>query len=642
MRYTLFFWIGWGMLPLLGQNRGDIPSFVEKEKARAAAMIYGRSAALTDNYDWQYQRLELRLDPRFHYVEGNTTVYFAFRTPSRRMEMDLASELEITSVTYRGAPLDFTHTADDRLIIRFPGELPAGRTDSVRIAYRGVPPSTGFSSFTTATHRGVPILWTLSEPYGAKDWWPCKQDLTDKLDSVEITLVYPARISGKEMKGVSNGILEEEYTAGNLRISRWKHRYPIPAYLVAVAITNYARFSQTAGLYESFPINNYVFPEDSARAVARTAVVRDLMDFYETAYGPYPFRREKYGHAQFGWGGGMEHTTITFVGGFSRGLLSHELAHHWFGDYVTCGSWSDIWINEGFATYSEALTQEYFDGPEALYFWRLYALEFIRRRPHESVYVEGRDTLDVGRLFSWELSYLKGAMVLHMLRFRTGDDLFFDILRTFADTYAFDYARTEDFRQIVEALTGEDYGEFFRDWVYGKGYPELEGRWWAVSGTTYKISLFQHPTDASVTFFETPIVLRFTSPEGTYDTIVDWQSDGQTWFVTLPFRATELALDPDFHLIRGEARTYFEGNIRWGDWDVRLFPNPAASGIYVMSSRPEEYDGTAVFDLSGRLIARHGGPNTYFSLEGLAGGVYVIVLYKDGQRMRAFKFIKQP
>jgi len=612
-----------------------VPAYVLSERKAAEARMQFRPNSRTGNYDWVYQRLELHIDPRLDSVSGNTVVYFKFFLDDNRLVFDLNDALQVSGVLYHGQPAGYTQTSADELEITLPATVPAGILDSVSIIYAGNPVSSGFGSFVIDTHDGVPVLWTLSEPYGAKDWWPCKQDLIDKADSVDVILHYPDTINGEIMKGVSNGILVEETVQNGMKTSHWQHRYPIPAYLVAIAVTNYAHYTHQAGIYTPFPVDNYVYPEDSAYAVMQTPLVVNIMDFYEEKFGQYPYAREKYGHAQFGWGGGMEHTTITFLGGFSRMLMAHELAHQWFGDDVTCGSWSDIWLNEGFATYSEALTQQYFDGDTVFKWWRMYADGLIQRKPQGSVYVYGADTLNVSRVFSWELSYLKGAMVLHMLRVRTGDSLFFNILRTYRQQYSYDFAKTEDFKNVVEQVTGEDYTEFFNDWVYGKGYPSFQAEWAWVSGNTYQVDISETVSDTSVSFFETPLRLRLRSSAHSriYDTVVFLQQNQQRFYITADTLYDTLELDPEYDIIRGQVEVLFTGSLEWDNKQVRIFPNPATEFFIFLIKNPADMEDMVLFDENGKIIRAHVPPNSLIDVSGWPKGVYWMAVYwKNGSR----------
>ncbi len=619
---------------LLAQEQ---PAYVETEMKRAAARMQSHDISYVYPYDWIYQRLELTLDPRNQYVSGNTVIYFRPENEMLRLELDLSNALNVLQVDWHGQNPTHSHSGN-RLSISFPSPLPAGQIDSVVVVYEGVPPGAGFGAFATDEHDYVPILWTLSEPYGAKEWWPCKDQLPDKLDSVDVILHYPAVIGGETMQGVSNGVLVSEDVSGNQKTSRWRHRHKILAYLVAVAITNYVQIEQQAGIYRSFPVKHYVYPEDSIEASMFLPVTSDLMNFYEQKYGEYRFSDEKYGHAEFEWGGGMEHTTITFIGGFSRGLIAHELAHQWFGDDVTCGSWSDIWLNEGFATYSEALTQEAFDGEDAFKSWRRYANRLIIREPHHSLYVYDDDTLDVDRLFSWRTTYLKGAMVLHMIRRRAGDSLFFESLRAYRQKFRENAAMTDDFLQVLDSVSGMDFTEFFDDWVYGKGYPSYQVSRRFVSGTVWEITIDQAQSDSSVEFFEMPLTLRFYGTNGqTFDTIVNHTSDGQRFYIDPGFTSDSVALDPDDHVIKGPTEYLHAGSVQWTS-EMMVFPNPAHDGFWCFVKDYQPGDKIFLYDISGKLLVRS-RPNRYIFIRNLAKGVYVLHIVRDGKTISMHKIL---
>ena len=270
----------------------------------------------TSNYNIKYNRLELEINPPIVYIEGNITTYFVATSEMTSINFDFRNNMIVDSVLYHGNTLSHFFATSVELQIGFTSTIAEGILDSLTVYYHGVPSAGGFGAFKTSTttcSTQDSVMWTLSEPYGAKNWWPCKEVLTDKIDSIDMLVTAPIKFHIG-----SNGILLSRDTLGNKVTTHWKHRYPIPAYLIAFAASEYAIYKDTIDLYNGgqLEVLNYVFPCDSAYAHSQTIKLDTVMNFFIEKFGPYPYENEKYGHAQCRFGGGMEHTTMTFMGGW--------------------------------------------------------------------------------------------------------------------------------------------------------------------------------------------------------------------------------------------------------------------------------------------------------------------------------------
>ena len=297
----------------------EFENLVDAEKKSAHNRMTFVTNPNTYNYDITYHRLRLTVDPADQYISGEVTTKYIAKEDLSTVTFDLSDALDVTSVKQRGIDLTFTRSGNNELIVNLPVIQNTNVLDSLSINYAGVPTSSGFGAFSAVEHNGTPVLWTLSEPFGAMEWWPCKQDLNDKINNIDVYITAPT-----EYVSVSNGM--EQSKIDNLNgtsTTHFKHNYPIPAYLIAIAVTDYQVYNQQAGLgtvdSPFFPIIDYMYPEEAADVIASTQVTPGIMNFYESVFVPYPFRNEKYGHAQFGWGGGMEHTTVSFMTSYNNG-----------------------------------------------------------------------------------------------------------------------------------------------------------------------------------------------------------------------------------------------------------------------------------------------------------------------------------
>ncbi|WP_196887173.1 M1 family aminopeptidase [Aureivirga sp. CE67] len=576
----------------------------------------------TSNYDLTYHKLEWNVDPDITqaYISGTVTSNFTALEDMTTIAFDLADNMAVSEVKQGENSLTFTHE-DDILTITLSETVAEGDASAVEVTYSGNPESnTGFGAFTRATHQGTPIVWTLSEPYGAKQWWPCKQDLIDKVEEIDIYVTTPS-----DYTVASNGLKLSEDINGDSKITHWKHEYPIPAYLIAIAITNYSIYTETVyeGTENEFPIENYVYPENLTLAQSKTPVTVEIMELFGDLFEIYPFKEEKYGHAQFGWGGGMEHTTMSFMGNFNRGLIAHELAHQWFGDKVTCGSWSDLWVNEGYATYLSGIVIEHLDGEEDFKNWRINKILSITSQPTGSVYIQPNDTLSESRLFSSRLTYNKGSMLLHMLRKHIGDEDFFQASKNILsdEELAYGYAKSDQVIAHYEAASGEDLTEFFADWLYGEGYPTY-GYNWSQDGDNLSITLNQAQSDSSVDFFEIrlPVELKGSGGESEF-IILDHAQNFQTFTVPVSFQVTEVVLDPaaDYIMIENP-------DLNTDDFiksRVEVYPNPTTGKVFINQNN-QEVISVEVYDYLSKRLKVLNQNNKEIDLSSFEKGVYFI------------------
>ena len=484
------------------------PNFIDK-MAVSEGRSHMKSMAFIEapdntSYDLIYQQLNLKVDPAVSYIAGSViSKVKLLKGNISDLYFDLSSALTIDSIHFDQGKINYQHTGD-KIILTLPSPIQNNNIHQVEVFYHGAPPQTGFGSFMVSTHNGAPGLWTLSEPYGARDWWPCKESLSDKIDSIDIFITCPSKY-----KAASNGKLISDLETGTKRTAHWKHRYPIATYLVAIAVTNYETYSDFLDVAEGKKIEvlNYIYPEYLSTAKSKSTEILDILAFYNSKLITYPFASEKYGHAQFGWGGGMEHQTMSFMASLNFDLVAHEMAHQWFGDYITLASWHDIWLNEGFATYMTGLVYENMFNGDNWPMWKDQQVKRITASPGGSVYVT--DTTNVSSIFDGRLSYAKGAYLLHMLRWEMGDFEFFKGLNNYLTdpTLAYGYANQGKFVDHMEMAADTSFTEFFKDWYYGQGYPTFSINKYT-DNDKQLIRVNQVSSHPSVSFFEMHVPIR--------------------------------------------------------------------------------------------------------------------------------------
>lgn len=469
--------------------------------------LYNWQSEYMDDYDVTFYHLDIEITNTSTFVEGNSTLHANALVDIDTFAIELKSFQTITQLLVNGVTYT-NYTRDGDNVIVPVNMISAGSNFTAQIYYYGEPPSGGFFSGVTnktSGQWGKQVTWTLSEPFAASDWFPVKQDLEDKADSVWVFLTTDST----NMAG-SQGILTDVVDLGNGKLRyEWKSNYPIDYYLISFAVADYQEYNIYAFPDEldgdSVLIQNFVYDSPGCLETYKNGIdeTAPMIDLFSDLFILYPFWEEKYGHCLTELGGGMEHQTMSTMGGFSFGLVSHELGHMWFGDNVTCATWSDIWINEGFATYSNYLAEEYLHGWSSGENFIKGAQDYAMSAPGGSVYIPEDQIYpgNEGRIFSGRLSYYKGASIIHMLRHEINDDdLFFNVLETFQTDFTDSTATGDDFRNVAEDVTGMDFEDFFDQWYYGEGYPRYSIEYYNLSGKIH-FSILQTPS-STTPFFE--------------------------------------------------------------------------------------------------------------------------------------------
>ena len=601
----------------------NLTEIVNSEMKSAYKLINLAVNPNTLNYDVTYHKLEFTVDPEVYFITGKVTTTYTALSNMNTVTFDLANEMTVTSVLKNSQSLTFVQNGNNELIVTLPSTQLTGTSAVLEINYSGAPPSGGFGSFAATTHNGSPVIWTLSEPFGARDWWPCKQDLNDKVNSIDVFITAPSQYIS-----VSNGVEPEEPVINGLnKTTHFHHNYPIAAYLICMAVSDFTVYTQTAGTApNTYPIVNYIYPENfDATVQTQLDQTPLILDFYSNLFEIYPFHNEKYGHCQFGWGGGMEHTTVSFMNNFQRSLIAHEMGHQWFGDKITCGTWKDIWLNEGFATYLASLVIENFDGTAAFVTDKTNMINSITSQTAGAVYLTDTEATNVNRIFSSRLTYSKGAMVLNMLRLKLGDTNFFQGVRNYlADSnLAYKYAVTTDFKTKMEAAYGGSLTEFFNDWVYNQGYPTytISAQNWGTGQV--KITVNQTQSNASVTYFEMPLPIRINGSGGqTYNTIIDNTSNNQVFIIPVPFTMTSFQFDPKKDIISKNNSVTLSNDFFELDKAIAVYPNPVIDELHIQLPSDVSIEKVTIYNNLGQKVSENNSLD--FSISNLASGILLI------------------
>ena len=518
------------------ENAASCSKQTKQNSLLKTATLNASQIVETEKYDVHFYSLNLNMTNTSSYLSGTAEIHAKANANLDSALFELYPSMIISEVRVNGLVVNFSRLGT---AVKVPVNSSVNQNFIIEISYSGNPPTAqtnplGGSGMTAGTSPswGNKVVWSLSEPFSAYEWFPCKQSLRDKADSSFVAVTVP-----DTCKAGSNGVLINTVPLGNgFTRYEWKNTHAIDYYLISVAVAKYIEYSFYAnpvGAPNPILIQNFIYDNPQTFIYFEDEIneTGDFMELFYDLYGPYPFEDQKYGHCMAPIGGGMEHQTMTTQGFFSKGLTAHELAHQWWGNSVTCASWSDIFINEGFASYSEYVMLE-----------NLYPAEKVQHMldVHDNVLSQTggsvwfSDTLNENRIFNGRLSYDKGSGIIHSIRYlMNNDSLFFAGLREFQNDFKDSVARGIDFRNKMQEISSINYTPFFEQWYFGEGYPTYSIRWKQI-GQDLLLELKHTASKPSVTpTFTNPIDLRFIR-QGMNDTLIrfDVASNSQQFYIS--------------------------------------------------------------------------------------------------------------
>lgn len=638
--------------PVLAQNLS-----AAKVCSKGRVSQYERSAAKLavaspdeDKYDVQHVFLDLEMNNTSVAIAGSATTTAKVLEPNFALYVtELNEELTIDSIVINNVTTTFTR---EGLLVNvlMPTILQTDDVFEAKVFYHGMPTGGSVQFFLSGMNNAIAGEWgknvtyTLSEPYNANDWWPCKQSLPDKIESADIWVTVPDSL----MAG-SNGLLQNTTVLPDNKVRyEWKTKYPMAYYLISISIADYTDYSYNTTLPDgsSVLVQNFIYsnPEFLTQQKARIDTTGVMLQLFSELFGTYPFKDEKYGHCMSPMFGGMEHQTMSTVRHFGGPLIAHELAHQWFGDNVTCASWKDIWINEGFASYSEYLFAERFWGETnaASYIAGQQNAVLNDTNKKGSVYVSASDTINPYRVFETRLSYEKASTVIHMIRYVMNDDaLFFRFLKTIQQQYASANASTEQVQLIAEQVSGISFSTFFKQWIYGEGYPIYNVSWNQIENKVYVKVEHRNVLEDAIALYEMPVEIALQSATNTDIKRELNDKNEQLYTFDSPVEINDVLFDPKNWLLNEQivTRDYTLGLGKEFN-EVTVFPNPTKNlwQIGGLNANSE----LVITDVSGRVVWQKRQTNTTegISASGFARGIYILHIVEQGNKVATKKLLK--
>lgn len=649
---------------LVASSYAGFKTYPDPDKIPFYKYSSDRGDYLDDVYDYDVKKYDIYIHPLSYedpILEGEVFVTAEVTAEIDTLIFDLVDELAISEMSLENIttqsigqiPLSNIIRLNDRVKIPLDEPLPIGDEIIYQVVYNGESPQDGyFVPYDVTSYQGHPLIATISAPEGAHFWFPCKDLPSDKADEVIMKCKVPSN-----MKVMSNGLLISEEPSGDEITYVWNETYPIATYLISIAISEYTEVEQTYTSTLSgkeMPILNYVFPEKVEQATEDFAILPEMIDCLEFYYGEYPFIDEKYGHAMFGFNGGMENQTATSIGASqingthsAYDLILHELSHQWIGDKITNKTFDDTWLNEGGATWSEALWNEYKYGADS-YNSNMnssYSVAISRTEPLHGF----ADTYN-------RFVYDKGAWVYHMLRYVLGDEKYFSALKKYMteSPYIYGAATGEEFISYMGQTAGVDLDWFYDQWITGGGHPHYTFTYDIVndaesSNLTITVEQTQEQTpDVGIFTMPIPVVVQFA--DFTSELIyLDNTQQYQTFEFDYNKRLVNYMSIENFNykdkiLCRkelSEKSSYIDlTKERYSFELLENYPNPFNPNTTIQFNLPDEMNvSLSIYNVKGELvenvingIKEAGNHKINFDGSSYTSGIYYYILNANGKR----------
>jgi aminopeptidase N len=506
--------------------------------------------------DLLHLALDVTPDFKARTVSGHATLRFKpIAKPFAELKLD-GVDLTVSGVDSSEKLLGWQATAN-QVIVTFADAIPADKEAKITLHYSAAPQK---GLYFRTPEMGYPAtdshLWTQGEPLEARHWFPSFDAPNEKFTS-EVTCRVP-----DGMVVISNGrkMSEEKDAASGLVAVRWLQDKPHANYLIALCAGYFKKVEDT---YRDIPMAFWTPASQVAQAASSFRDTKDIMGFFEKEIGvPYPWAKyDQVCVEDFGWGG-MENTTITVLNDRtlfteatenlreSTGLVAHELAHQWFGDFVTCKDWSHLWLNEGFATYYDALYDGHKHGHDMFLYSMVQNAKGILSQVNDTNPIVRRDFNNPEEQFGFH-AYPKGSWILHMLRSQLGDDLYRRCVKTYLERHQFGNVVTEDLNKVIEELSGRSFDQFFNQYVYHAHHPELAIDYsWDERTKLAKLSIQQvQKLSEDVLLFKVPLPVRFKTKSDTVDRTLEVNAKTEDFYVPLNEAPENVRIDPNLTLL---------------------------------------------------------------------------------------------